>query len=326
MLYKRIMNGVTKGYENLDIISELSEEFYGKFQHPKSNTILVVRSLPLRDKVLLYKAFSNNYKGKISTNEKSFLAETIMPKIARNLDKLGVSREVIFLKDIINADLCSIIQVSKKHGFYGYLAERFGKDLTEPMLVSSKYKDHVILKSYKDILIKEVIRLRKVKIIKPFFERFIKYKRENETYLDFINRITDIVYSSLNDILLEEVVRTFNTDLLNVLDYGQYNKDKEHYDNLLKACNVIKYHLRKSESKKSLRPYSSIDSILDKCLTLEILIRELSILNERYIILLKRKYGENYDSPSISGSLTTEENKFLCRGVSYVRKKIRNNG
>lgn len=329
MIYKNVINNVINNYDNIDLTNCLSDNFFSKFDNPKEEVLLVINTFPLRDKVLLYKKYGKNSKENVNTYENTFINETILPKLYRSLSKLGVSREFIYLRDIINEDEELISMISKKCNLYKYLVERFGYDLKQPMLIYSEYKEKAISKEKKAIIIREINKykgIKRVEIIKPFYERFIKFKRNDETYEDFIKRIKSIVYAHLNEILLNEVILTFNEDLLNVLDYGRYAKGKDHTKNLLKAYNIIKLYLI-NQNKKITNPrlYAPIELVLKDEICLEELLEELAKINIRTIKLLKLKYGEDYLHPNVIETLSKEDNKYLVDAISVAKKRIKQN-
>lgn len=327
MIYKNVMNNVIIDYKNLDLTNCLSDNFFSKFDNPKEEVLLVINTFPLRDKVLLYKKYGKNSKENVNTYETTFINETILPKLYRSLSKLGISREFIYLRDIIDEDEELICMISKKCNLYKYLAERFGCDLKQPMLIYSKYKKRAISKEKKEIIIRDINKhkgIKRVEIIKPFHERFIKFKRNDESYEDFVKRINEIVYSHLNEILLNEVILTFNENLLNVLDYGRYAKGEDHTKKLLKAYNLIKYFLI-NQNKKIANPrhYAPIESILKDNICLEELLEELAKINIRTVELLKLKYGEDYLHPNLLETLSKEDNKYLTSAISVAKKRIK---
>lgn len=316
-----------KEYEKINLIDNLSDEFYEKFDEPKEKIKLIIETLPLRDKILLYKRFSKNYDGTVNTSEKAFINETIIVKIRRNSKKLGKTREIIYIRDIIDVDEETLIIASKKCELYKYLSEKFSYDLKGPMLISSKLKDQAISKEKKQIIMREVEKInniQKVKLIKPFHEKFIKFKREDETYEDFVKRINKIVFAHLNPTLLNEIKLTYNENLLGVLDIGRYKKGEEHNKNIIKAYNIIKDYLKKqNQQANNPKRYSSIENILKETIKLKELLEELSRISQRTIELMKLKYGEDYTNPNVIMTLTREENKYLTDAISVARKRIK---
>ncbi|MCI8331161.1 MAG: hypothetical protein HFE04_03580 [Bacilli bacterium] len=316
-----------KEYEKINLIDDLSDEFYEKFDEPKEKIKLIIETLPLRDKILLYKRFSKNYDDTVNTYEKAFINETIIVKIRRNSKKLGKTREIIYIRDIIDVDEETLIIASKKCELYKYLSEKFSYDLKGPMLISSKLKDQAISKEKKQIIMREVEKInniQKVKLIKPFHEKFIKFKREDETYEDFVKRINKIVFAHLNPTLLNEIKLTYNENLLGVLDIGRYKKGEEHNKNIIKAYNIVKDYLKKqNQQANNPKRYEPIENILKETIKLKELLEELSRINPRTIELMKLKYGEDYTNPNVIMTLTREENKYLTDAISVARKRIK---
>lgn len=324
---KRILEDTLKDYDNLDLSKELSDEFFNKFNHPKDKVLLVISTYPLRDKILLYKRYGKSYNGPLNTFEILFINETILHKLQKALDSLDVTRKLVYLRDIINEDEELIITVSKKCDLYDYLSNKFGKDLKQPILISYKNIDNAIYREKKEKLQREIQKFKgihRIKLIKPFHEKFIKFKRADESYEDFAKRVNKIVFAHLNETLLGEVKLTYNENLLNVIDCGRYKKGETHTERLLKAYNIVKlYLIKQNERVNNPRHYSPVESILREDINLEELLVELAKINVRTLELMKLKYGEDYQHPSVVATLSKEDNKYLTDTILYARKRIR---
>lgn len=326
MIYdKNLFINVAKDFGNIEEPLELSDEFFNKFDFPKDKVMQLVNILPLRDKVLLVKRFGKSSVN-VTSYEQTFINETIIHKLRLHLSALGKTEEFVYIDYYFNEDIDLLLNVSKKCGIYSYLSDRFGEDFRSPMIVSSNYKDKAVSMYVKNKMNSEIRRFKginKIELIKPFHEKFIQFKRSDESYEDFVLRVNKNVYAHLNETLLMEVHRTYNQDLLNIISYGQYEKGMEHSTNLLKAYNIVKkYLLLENQKYYTQRHYSSLDNLLREDVSLDELLEELSKINSRTISLAKLKYGENYDDPSVVGTLSKSENKYLTDAISVARKRV----
>ena len=128
----------------------------------------------------------------------------------------------------------------------------------------------------------------------------------------------------MNETLLGEVKLTYNENLLNVIDCGRYKKGETHTERLLKAYNIVKlYLIKQNERVNNPRHYSPVESILREDINLEELLVELAKINVRTLELMKLKYGEDYQHPSVVTTLSKEDNKYLTDTILYARKRIR---
>jgi len=151
---------------------------------------------------------------------------------------------------------------------------------------------------------------------------FLKFKRDDESDLEFEEKIRNIVLTKLKDEEREYLYKKYGSDLNNVIYYGQcdiYSNNREMFSTIYSK---IYQNLKRLYVDKELKRYKSLDERLKEGVTREEIIQEFANLSLKTRILLKLEFGPDYKSPNVIGTLTEREMDSVDQTVSRIQKRI----
>ena len=238
-----------------------------------------------------------------------------------------ISIEEIFL----NEDLKEIKRTMKETKLLKYFQKLFGKEL-DCFCYDYKQKDKSNINEYYVERVKKRILknkgISKIKIIKPFSEMFVKYKKQEETYEEFENRLKNIV-REIKDKYKKIIYQIYGEELNNII--LKHPVETEERKTFTTAYSIIikklQIEIRKAKPHK-IPKYKPILTLFDEGTTLEEVIDVLKT-NENIYTLSKKKYGEDLNMPAEVCTHTVQENhqlyefNYKVRGKIYREKKIK---
>lgn len=311
------------------------KSFFSLFNYPKKKVLNVVKSLTFEERKLLIKKYGEEYNNieivyNLTEEENKIINERIIRKIRLRLRKIEENMCLVSINDIFPSDdLNDIKKAMIDTNLLNYFQNLFGNDLNYLCYTYREEKSNIDKYNIEKVK-KRIIKnkgIDKVRIIKPFVSLFIKYKRKDETYEEFENRLKDVVYG-MKDKYKKVIYKLYNEDLNNVI--LKHPATPEIRKIFSEAYSVILKKLTRDlqiEKPKKIRKYKSILTLFNDGTTLNE-IREKLKLNDRIYMLSKKKYGDNLNTPSEVGTLTTKENHELyeyyykINGIIFREKRV----
>ncbi len=304
--------------------------FFSLFNSPKEKVLKVLRSLTFEERKLLYKKYHRDLKNteiiyNLTEEENKEINERIIRKIRLRLKRIEENMCLISIYDVFpNETLSDIKQAMIKIKLLNYFQKLFGSKLTG---LCYTYKDDSKSNISKENVYRIKQRLAKnkgihrVRIIRPFVSLFLKYKKLDETYEDFEDRLK-IYVNNMSNKYKEVIYSLYNEDLNNVI--LKHPSSKEDRKIFSEAYSVIIAKLQRdldTERNRNVRKYEHILTLFDNGTTLEE-IRQKLRLNENIYMLSKKKYGEDLNTPSDYGTLSRKENQKLYDFYNKVNGMI----
>lgn len=304
--------------------------FFSLFNSPKEKVLKVLRSLTFEERKLLYKKYHRDLKNteiiyNLTEEENKEINERIIRKIRLRLKRIEENMCLISIYDVFpNETLSDIKQAMIQIKLLNYFQKLFGSKLTG---LCYTYKDDSKSNISKENVYRIKQRLTKnkgihrVRIIRPFVSLFLKYKKLDETYEDFEDRLK-IYVNNMSNKYKEVIYSLYNEDLNNVI--LKHPSSKEDRKIFSEAYSVIIAKLQRdldTERNRNVRKYEHILTLFDNGTTLEE-IRQKLRLNENIYILSKKKYGEDLNTPSDYGTLSRKENQKLYDFYNKVNGMI----
>ncbi len=304
--------------------------FFSLFNSPKEKVLKVLRSLTFEERKLLYKKYHRDLKNteiiyNLTEEENKEINERIIRKIRLRLKRIEENMCLISIYDVFpNETLSDIKQAMIQIKLLNYFQKLFGSKLTG---LCYTYKDDSKSNISKENVYRIKQRLAKnkgihrVRIIRPFVSLFLKYKKLDETYEDFEDRLK-IYVNNMSNKYKEVIYSLYNEDLNNViLKHPSFKEDRKIFS---EAYSVIIAKLQRdldTERNRNVRKYEHILTLFDNGTTLEE-IRQKLRLNENIYMLSKKKYGEDLNTPSDYGTLSRKENQKLYDFYNKVNGMI----
>lgn len=304
--------------------------FFSLFNSPKEKVLKVLRSLTFEERKLLYKKYHRDLKNteiiyNLTEEENKEINERIIRKIRIRLKRIEENMCLISIYDVFpNETLSDIKQAMIQIKLLNYFQKLFGSKLTG---LCYTYKDDSKSNISKENVYRIKQRLAKnkgihrVRIIRPFVSLFLKYKKLDETYEDFEDRLK-IYVNNMSNKYKEVIYSLYNEDLNNVI--LKHPSSKEDRKIFSEAYSVIIAKLQRdldTERNRNVRKYEHILTLFDNGTTLEE-IRQKLRLNENIYMLSKKKYGEDLNTPSDYGTLSRKENQKLYDFYNKVNGMI----
>ncbi len=304
--------------------------FFSLFNSPKEKVLKVLRSLTFEERKLLYKKYHRDLKNteiiyNLTEEENKEINERIIRKIRLRLKRIEENMCLISIYDVFpNETLSDIKQAMIQIKLLNYFQKLFGSKLTG---LCYTYKDDSKSNISKENVYRIKQRLAKnkgihrVRIIRPFVSLFLKYKKLDETYEDFEDRLK-IYVNNMSNKYKEVIYSLYNEDLNNVI--LKHPSSKEDRKIFSEAYSVIIAKLQRdldTERNRNVRKYEHILTLFDNGTTLEE-IRQKLRLNENIYMLSKKKYGEDLNTPSDYGTLSRKENQKLYDFYNKVNGMI----
>lgn len=304
--------------------------FFSLFNSPKEKVLKVLRSLTFEERKLLYKKYHRDLKNteiiyNLTEEENKEINERIIRKIRLRLKRIEENMCLISIYDVFpNETLSDIKQAMIQIKLLNYFQKLFGSKLTG---LCYTYKDASKSNISKENVYRIKQRLTKnkgihrVRIIRPFVSLFLKYKKLDETYEDFEDRLK-IYVNNMSNKYKEVIYSLYNEDLNNVI--LKHPSSKEDRKIFSEAYSVIIAKLQRdldTERNRNVRKYEHILTLFDNGTTLEE-IRQKLRLNENIYMLSKKKYGEDLNTPSDYGTLSRKENQKLYDFYNKVNGMI----
>ncbi|MCI8331162.1 MAG: hypothetical protein HFE04_03585 [Bacilli bacterium] len=311
--------------------------FFSLFNAPKDKVLKVVKSLTEEERRLLVKKYGEDFNNtqkvySLTKKEEKIINERIIRKIKLRLKKIEEDMCLISIEEIfLNEDLKEIKRTMKETKLLKYFQKLFGKEL-DCFCYDYKQKDKSNINEYYVERVKKRILknkgISKIKIIKPFSEMFVKYKKQEETYEEFENRLKNIV-REIKDKYKKIIYQIYGEELNNII--LKHPVETEERKTFTTAYSIIikklQIEIRKAKPHK-IPKYKPILTLFDEGTTLEEVIDVLKT-NENIYTLSKKKYGEDLNMPAEVRTLTVQENHQLyefyykVRGIIFREKKIK---
>lgn len=308
------------------------KSFFSLFNYPKEDVLRVVETLKDFERELLYKKYGKDLMNtefvlNLTEKENETINQRIIRKIRLRLKELEEDLRIVSLTEVFLGETFEDIKEAiEKSGTLSYYQKKFGKDLKGSCCISKKEDSKKSVNRKMKLPVEEKLKekkgLKRVKLIRPFFSLFEKYKRSDETYEEYESRVRTIV-DGLNDKLKKSLYHIYNEDLLNIIQVGSMPREirinfSQSYGNIV---NTLERQNRKYYGINKIKRYNLILNLFCSGTTLD-RVREEIKKNPIVYELSKKKYGEDLSSTSEINSLTRKENQKLYDFYSKLNKRF----
>ncbi len=326
-LLNDILNKVEKDprdrYINIKYVgffSQLSE-------YPINQVLEIIKTIPIEDINLLKKKYGNDFTNiervELTKEESLQINTRIVHNIRRKLEKLNTTHKLFYISDEFNGySLEEIKSALERTNTIKYASNIYGEDLSNPVLIRRDMPGAfaVTIKERVTKALKNKMNLNKVILIKPFYEIFIKYKKTNETYEDFITRVNNLCKQKLDNIELEILKKKYGEEYNNIVYHGQITLEEQNVF-FHKITPKIKHYLS-YEPKERTTTYKSFIDRLPVGTTKEEIEEVLKTVSDRELNTIKSMLGENLDAPLNICSYPLTTVKRVGASVRRIRNKI----
>lgn len=312
------------------------KNFFTLFNYPKETVLLVVKTLSIYERNLLYKKYGEDFLNttfvpSLTVKEVNEINERIIRKIRKRLGDLNVKAKIISIEDIFPGEDITDIKASMiDSNTLSYFQNLFDKELDGLCFSYKAGTTYSNINKRYIIKVNNSLKRRKgihnIKIIRPFFSLFLKYKKSNESDEEYENRLRNIVLN-MKDKYKNIIYRFYNEDLYNVILKCPGSKEERKL--FSEVYSVIINKLKKDkqvQNTRKVKRYRHILTLFNEGTTLDDIKYQL-MQNDKIYKLSKKKYGENLDTPSEFGTLSNEENHMLyehyyrINGMIFREKK-----
>lgn len=249
----------------------------------------------------------------------------LIPKIRRNLEKIKDGYKFLTIKEVY-FDVEESLLYSRINSLNSEDKEKiynlFDKDLKSKHLIDLKKLDLLLTKKLDNKL--RGIENKKQKPskkenptpIKPFYDIFSSYKKENETDEEFHKRIN----SCISKREMEFLVKKYGNDLTKSINDGNYTKEEDKYI-IRCVIPVIKQRLKRVENNKVMER----KTLLEKqplFVTKEDLDYAISTLSEYEQELIKQHEENVLNKKTYYGEFDRVETYILKLAYAKIRRAI----
>jgi len=309
------------------------ENFFSLFPGTNKEYIYkALKYLSTLDRNLIHKKYGADLTNtkrvvNLTSEENIRICTCIIPKLKKCISKLEAGYDFIGIEEIfeyltleeIKRRVDTLLKESEKEKVYNL----FGNNLTNKLLLKDTSGDKILNKKIKDkinMVKKENKRYNKVDYptpIKPFYDIFRSFKKEDETEEKFISRVNSCIRKKQ----LEKLIKKYGINLDKTINDGAYTREEDKY--IIKVIiPVIKVRMKRIEDNNEIK-YKKLKDRLPLFATKEDFEFAISNLTNEEIELLMERYGEELNS--VNYDLTREELYQIKLLIGYLQRYIYQN-